>query len=346
VRRAVLVGCGVMGARWATTLCASPLRDRVTLVGLVDVDEGVAAGVRDANGLSAALVGTDVESVLSQTRPDIVFDVAVPAARKTVVLTAFRHGCDVLTEKPMAASMDDARQILAAARKAGRLHAVTQNRRFKQSIRRIRQALASGIVGDLSALYCDFFVGAHFGGFRDEMEHVLLLDMAIHTFDAARFMSGTDAVGVYCQEFNPKGSWYAHGAAANAIFELTDGVVFNYRGSWAAEGANTSWEATWRIVGSKGTLLWDGESSISAKVVDGGEGFLRPLRDIAVPELDDVSQTFEHQSVIADFLDALDGGTSPESIGTDNIKSLAMVFGAIESARQRQIVLVDSGLQN
>ncbi|MEO7222036.1 MAG: Gfo/Idh/MocA family oxidoreductase [Devosia sp.] len=343
VRRAVLVGCGVMGARWATALSTSPLRDRVQLVGLVDVDTALAISVRDANGLTDAVVGADLAEMLKAGNAEIVFDVAVPAVRKAIVIAAFEHGCDVLTEKPMAASLEDARDILAAARKARRQHAVTQNRRFKASIRRIRKFIASGALGDISALHCDFFIGAHFGGFRDEMEHVLLLDMAIHTFDAARFMSGKDAVAVYCQETNPKGSWYAHGAAANAIFELGDHTTFTYRGSWAAEGANTSWEATWRVVGSKGSLLWDGEDAISASVVDGDEGFFRPLRSVTIPEWTDERVTNEHVSAVEDFLDALDNGSAPESVGTDNIKSLAMVFGAIESARKRQLVLVDSG---
>lgn len=332
-----------MGARWATALSQSPLRKRVELAALVDVDRAVADSVRTANGFANAMVATDLETALNEVQADIVFDVAVPAARKDLVLTAFRHGCDVLTEKPMAASMGDATAILAASATSGRLHAVTQNRRFKQSIRRIRQFLASGAIGELSAMHCDFFVGAHFGGFRDVMEHVLLLDMAIHTFDAARFMSGKDALAVYCQETNPKGSWYAQGAAANAIFEMSDGVTFNYRGSWAAEGANTSWEATWRIIGSKGTLLWDGEDGISAHVVDGDEGFFRPLRAVPIPEWSDTSVTGEHTSVIEDFLDALDGRGAPESVGTDNIKSLAMVFAAIESALQRQRMSVQSG---
>jgi predicted dehydrogenase len=341
VKRAVLVGCGVMGARWVTALCSTPLRERVQLVGLVDVDLKLADSVREQNQLSDAIVGADLGRLLGELQPDIVFDVAVPSARKQIVSTAFKRGCHVLTEKPMAATLEDARDIIEAARRTGRLHAVTQNRRFKESIRRIRDFLASGVLGEINALHCDFFIGAHFGGFRDEMEHVLLLDMAIHTFDAARFMSGKDPVAVYCQETNPKGSWYAHGAAADAIFELGDRVTFTYRGSWAAEGANTSWEATWRIIGSKGTLLWDGESTITANVVDGEDGFFRPLRALPVPEWTDRRVTNEHVSAIEDFLDALEHGSTPESVGTDNIKSLAMVFGAIESARKRQLVLVE-----
>ena len=81
--------------------------------------------------------------------------------------------------------------MIAAATRAGRVHAVVQNRRYVEGVRRIREIIADGTLGELTALHADFFIGAHFGGFRDAMEHPLLLDMAIHTFDAARFMSGS-----------------------------------------------------------------------------------------------------------------------------------------------------------
>src|SRR5215217_5883248 len=287
VKRAVLVGCGVMGTGWLKSLAEPGLADRVAVVALVDANRAAAESARDKFGLAGVPIYGDLASALAQTPADMVFDVAVPEARKGIVLEALRRGCHILTEKPMAATFEDACEILQASQNSGLVHAVTQNRRFKQSIRRIRKFLATGAIGEVSALHCDFFVGAHFGGFRDAMDHVLLLDMAIHTFDAARFMSGRNARAVYCLETNPTGSWYAHGAAANAIFEFEDDIVFSYRGSWAAEGANTSWEASWRIVGSKGTLLWDGEDTVSAKVVDGEEGFLRPLRDVAVPPWSD-----------------------------------------------------------
>jgi predicted dehydrogenase len=170
------------------------------------------------------------------------------------------------------------------------------------------------------------------------MQNVLLLDMAIHTLDAARFMAGKTPEAVYCLETNPAGSWYAHGAAANAIFELSDGVVFNYRGSWAAEGANTSWESAWRITGTRGTLLWDGFDKFEAHKVIGEAGFFRELAPLEVPPPADESQTHGHASVIADFLKAVKIGQPPETAGSDNIKSLAMVFAAIESGRTRSRV--------
>ncbi|MCP4398893.1 MAG: Gfo/Idh/MocA family oxidoreductase, partial [bacterium] len=186
-------------------------------------------------------------------------------------------------------------------------------------------------IGPLTTLNADFYLGAHFGGFRDEMEHVLILDMAIHSFDQARYISGSDPLTVYCYEWNPAGSWYRQGASAMAIFEMSNGMVFNYRGSWCAEGLNTPWECHWRAVGEHGSALWDGEDGIQAQSPAGQEGFIRPMQDVDIPASPALKRT-GHGGVIAEFLDCVKNGGIPQTICTDNIKSLVMVHAAIESA--------------
>jgi len=324
-----------MSKGWLKAIAETPfLASEIEVVGLVDIDLHMAEVRAAESGLNGVYVGTDLDAALTELKPDLLFDVVIPAARHDLVATGLRHGCHVLTEKPMAASMAEARDLVALAAKAGKVHAVVQNRRFNEGIRRIRATIASGALGTLNAIHCDFFVGAHFGGFREQMQDVLLVDMAIHTLDAARFMSGKVPLAVYCLEANPKSSWYAHGSVANAIFEFSDNVIFNYRGSWSAEGANTSWDSSWRIVGSKGTLLWDGADKFEAHVVAGDTGFFRDLAPLEVaaakPE-----ETLGHASVIADFISAIKAGRQPETVSSDNIKSLAMVFAAIESAKTK-----------
>jgi len=340
-RRAVIVGCGQMATGWAKSLTGASLAERVKICGLVDPNLDMARKLQADLGLNTVVLSTDLAAVLAELKPDLVFDIAVPTARLEIVSTALRAGCDVLTEKPMATSLADATAINALARETGRTHAVAQNRRYKDGIRRVRATIESGVIGEITALHADFFIGAHFGGFRDVMDHVLLLDMAIHTFDAARYISGEEPEAVYCHESNPKASWYAHGAAATAIFEMTNGVQFCYRGSWCAEGADTNWDASWRIIGTKGTLIWDGLDGYQIKVVIGTNGFSRALTEVPILPPRDASQTEDHTSVIREFLDALDQKRSPETAGTDNIKSLAMVFGAIESSAMQQRILIN-----
>jgi predicted dehydrogenase len=344
-RRAVIVGCGNMAAGWVRSLTSPALAGRVEICALVDRDPAMASRLQANHNLTGAVLSTDLAAVLAELKPDLVFDIAVPSARLDIVSTAVRAGCDVLTEKPMATSLEDAQRINALARETGRVHAVTQNRRYKTGIRRVRATLESGVIGDLTALHADFFIGAHFGGFREAMRNVLLLDMAIHTFDAARYMAGEEPLAVYCHESNPKGSWYAHGAAATAIYEFSNDVQFTYRGSWCAEGSNTEWDASWRIIGTKGTLLWDGLDGFKLQVVSGDEGFFRPLTERPVLPPANPAETEDHTSVIRAFLDALDQGHAPETAGTDNIKSLAMVFGAIDSAARKQRVLINPEVQ-
>lgn len=339
-RRVIIAGCGQMAHRWLESLAAPELAGRLAVVALVDPALEAAEKMKADFGRGEASVYGDLQTALSNAEPDIVFDIAIPATRHDIVRNALDRGCHVLTEKPMATSMADAREINALARAKGKIHAVTQNRRFRAGIRRVRALVESGVLGRITAVHSDFFLAPHFGGFRDVMDHVLLLDMAVHTFDAARFISGEEPLTVYCHETNPEGSWYRHGAAANAIFELTNGVVFTYRGSWCAEGSSTSWDASWRITGTRGSLLWDGEDTFTAKVVDGEDGFLRSLREVEVPMPPDGRRVLDHVSVICDFLDALDENRLPETAGGDNIRTLAMVFGAIDSARTgRKIAL-------
>ncbi len=328
--RAAIAGCGAMSRAW---LEAAAKIDGLEIVGLCDLDLARANGRAAEFGLAHAMVTERVGPMLDAVRPDILFDVVVPAARHAVVSAGFAAGCHVLSEKPMAETMEEARDLVARAAAADRLHAVVQNRRYLASVRRIARLIAAGTIGEVSSVHADFFLAPHFGGFREEMDHVLLLDMAIHGFDAMRCMTGLGAVGVYCREWNPRHSWYRHGSSAAAIFDLENGAVFTYRGSWCAEGLGTGWECAWRIVGSKGSLVWDGREAIDVQV--GGaarKGLFDEVIDLAAPPVDPLDRVGGHLGVIGDFVTAIHNGTQPETVGRDNIRSLAMALGAINSA--------------
>ncbi|HYO83045.1 MAG TPA: Gfo/Idh/MocA family oxidoreductase [Bryobacteraceae bacterium] len=337
--RAVLVGCGLMSRRW---LEAAAGIEGLTIAGLVDLDVSRARSRADEFGMTGSVVGSDLGAVLSATKPQLVFDIVVPDARFDVVQTAFGHGCHVLSEKPMANSLAHAQALVRAARETGCIHSVVQNRRYVEGVRRMQAFAASGAIGAVTSLHSDFFLAPHFGGFRETMENVLLLDMAIHTFDAARYIVGTSPQAVYCHETNPRGSWYAHGASAYAIFEFAGDVTYTYRGSWCAQGQRTSWESAWRIIGERGTLSWDGHGAFLAQRETGTSGLLRDAEEIPVPELDPNTRIGGHEGVMRDFIEAVRTGSAPETVGSENIKSLAMVVAAIESAKTRERVLVRS----
>ena len=332
--RALLVGCGGMGNNWARQLLP---RQDIDIVGVVDIAPAASDALKSRHGLNVPAFAA-LDDALNALAVDVVLDTSVPETRRRIAGTALEAGCHVLSEKPLATSLADARELLGIAGRTGKTHAVMQNRRYLAGTQGIRRLIADGVIGDVGMICSDFFVGAHFGGFRDEMANVLLLDMAIHTFDQARFMTGTDAVAVYCDEYNVPGSWYRGNAAALATFEMANGARYCYRGCWSAEGARTSWEAQWRIVGSKGTAIWNGVDAPFAEVVAADDGFLRPCERVE-PDAEWRGPN-GHAGCLDEMVTALAKGEQPMTRSADNAKSLAMVLAAIDSAERGQRVTV------
>jgi predicted dehydrogenase len=333
-RKALIVGAGGMGRAWGKNLAAC---DEVAVVGWVDIRAEAAERAAAEQGFEGIHTGADLERALKEVRPNFVVDVTVPEAHHDVTLAALASGVPVLGEKPMAASMEQARAMVAASERAGKLYMVSQSRRYDARLHALRRLIVEQI-GELGILNSDFYIGAHFGGFRDEMASPLMLDMAIHTLDAARYLSGADPVAVYCEEFNPSWSWYRGNASATAIFEMSRGLRYTYRGSWCSEGRHTSWEAEWRAVGPRGTATWDGHAAPIAEVVVGPGDFHAATESHAATVAPEFASGIAGS--LRDFLRALETGATPMGECHDNIKSLAMVFGAIESAAAGRRVAV------
>ncbi len=324
--KTLVVGCGGMSHAWIKV--AQDESDLI-VVGLVDIKKEAAEQIAQQYSIDNSAVFTDLDQALKKTKPHLVFDCTVPEAHYQVTMKALDAGCHVMGEKPLADTMEHAREMVQKARDSGKLYAVMQNRRFLPTAPAMAKFVNSGVIGDIKTANVDFYLGPHFKGFRARMRHPLLHDMAIHTFDQARQFTRSEPLSVYCKAFNPKGSWYDGKASAMCIFEMSKNIIFNYRGSWCAEGYNTPWAGSWRIIGTEGTAIWE-EDRPCAQVVDSrGEEHFHKIRDVESQA--DPLEVTGHEACILDFLRCLREGGTPETVCWDNIKSLAMVFGAIES---------------
>ena len=330
--KAVVVGAGGISGAWFPNLAA----EGVEVVGIVDLNRDAAKEKAKQYGLKP-FISTNLKSAIRKTQPDFVVDLTIPDAHCKVTCTALGMGCHVIGEKPMAASMKEARKMVKAAEDAKKIYMVSQSRRYDVKNEAIARFLREGRLGHLTTMNCAFYLGAHFGGFRDVMDSPLILDMSIHHFDMARMMGGVDPVSVYAHEFNPYGSWYKGKVAASCIFEMANGVVFTYAGSWCAEGMHTGWHGDWRIIGDKGTVIYEREQTPTGELVAGNEGFTRPKEAFTIP---DVSVAVGQRGAIKELLAAIQGGPAPQGECHDNIKSLAMVFAAVESAKKGKKVEV------
>jgi len=335
----VLAGCGSISRAWLDPITQHP-EWNARIVGLVDLDMNAVDAQILHYGLTDVVTGTDIDAVLTQTKPDIVFDCTIPDAHHSIAHAAFAHGCHLLGEKPLAPSLETARDMITAGRAAGVQYAIMQNRRYDPNIRRLKQVIESGVLGVVTTLNSDFYMGVHIGGYRLHMRYPLLVDMAIHTFDAARYILNADPVAVYCKAWNPPGSWWDHEASALAIFDMSDGGVYTYRGSWSAEGMPTTWESDWRAIGTRGSAVWDGATDLRAQEIGVTGAWLSELLDVTIPDAPTLTAS-GHAGCIEDFLGCVRENRTPLTNATDNIKSLAMVYAAIASAESGSRVAVD-----
>ena len=322
----VAVGAGAMGRAWLATLGQSP---DVALGGIVDLDLDAARQAAAGLGRPDLPVGHDAVALAARTGAKAVVDVTVPGAHHPVTTAALFAGLPVLGEKPVADTLARALSLAAAAEVTGQLFMVSQSRRWNPQL-----AALKGMADDLGAIgtvTTEFFKAPRFGGFREEMAHPLLVDMAIHAFDSARYLLGTEPVSAYCETWNPPWSWYAGDASASVLFEMDGGTRYAYNGSWCAQGAETSWNGSWRVSGERGAVRWDGDSE--------------PVMDAQVQPTDRPRSPYTGiAGALQVFCEALRTGEPPMGEVHENVMSLAMVESAVESAATGQRVLVDDVL--
>lgn len=321
--RVVVVGAGAMGRSWIRMLKTSLHGE---LVGLVDLDLPLARRTASEEGVDeAVVVGDSLLEVIAASYADAVINVTVPQAHRIVNETAMRAGIPVLCEKPLAETLPAAIQQVALADATGVLLMVSQSRRYYNHLNALRDAVQG--LGDLGTITTDFFHEDHEPGFREEMQHPLLVDMSIHHFDQMRFVTGLEPVSVDCSAWNPSWSWYAGYASATATFELTGGARYVYAGSRCTPGLQTSWNGTWHVYGAAGAAFWDGDEEVRV--------------DADAPLV--IGDTEESiAGSLAAFAESIRTGRTPDNEVRDNIRSLAMVEAAALSAeRGRRVIISD-----
>jgi len=328
--RFIQVGAGGFGKVW---LQALPRCRNASLVALADIDEKALAAGAQQLGLSAQACFTDYREAFASVKADAVLCVTPPRVHCEVALAAFEHGLHVLTEKPLADDMPSALRMVTEAEAAGRTLMVSQNYRFRSWVRTVRYLVESGQFGAPDAVRVRFAKAPRFeGSYRLKMEHPLVADMSIHHFDLMRALTGREPVSVFATTWRPPWSWFEHDPCAVALFEFEHGLKVLYDGSWVARGRETTWDGRWTIeCGGAVIEVRDGQVHLTPADHPDQDG------TISLRKMPCEGQDFS----VWEFQQAIAEGRQPETSGRDNLKSLAMVFAATESARRAEPVRID-----
>ncbi len=108
--RVVVVGCGNMGASHARAYAAM---DEFEIVGLVS--RGPASREQLADRLGGAATFGDLETALTEAKPDVVSINTYPDTHASLTRQSLRAGCHVFLEKPVAETVEDARSLVSLA---------------------------------------------------------------------------------------------------------------------------------------------------------------------------------------------------------------------------------------
>jgi predicted dehydrogenase len=188
---------------------------------------------------------------------DAALVVVPPPAHVDVAVVCLEAGLDILVEKPFAPSVEEAAQIVRRAEELDRTVMVTQSFRFKRGPQTVRKLIDEGAVGRIEAVEARFAKAPHFGGFREEMDEPLIVDLSIHHFDFLRGILGLEPVRVRALSYNPSWSWFRGNAAAFVQFATEDGAKISYNGSWVSKSRETTWDGSWEIQGAEGSIVWE-----------------------------------------------------------------------------------------
>ncbi|WP_083541714.1 Gfo/Idh/MocA family protein [Sinorhizobium americanum] len=206
-RRFALVGTGNRGTTmWGKDLLAG-WRGFVDLVAIADTNALRAERARTMIASNAPIYG-DVDAMLTETRPDLVIVCTPDDTHDDIVVKALESGADVITEKPMATTVEKIRRILDAEERTGQRVDVSFNYRFAPTAARIKELINAGEIGRVTSVDFHWYLDTRHGAdyFRrwhayTERSGSLFVHKATHHFDLLNWYldSEPDTVSAFAE---------------------------------------------------------------------------------------------------------------------------------------------------
>ena len=228
-------------------------------------DQASAKKIADAYGVPHAFARW--EEMLERAQPEIVVIATPPHLHRDIALAALGGGAHVLCEKPVAMTQAEAREMVEAATRAGRVAMTGFNWRFPAAMQRMHAMLNDGFVGRVlhltgrwfGARWADEASAATWRMDRAQAGHGAMGDMGVHLVDLVRWTCGDVSrlvahTGIAYPRTVP-GSRKAADAEdyATVVAELRSGAQATLAVSRAAHGRN---DHALEIYGTRGALAY------------------------------------------------------------------------------------------
>lgn len=309
-------------------------------------------------------VFTDYKEMIASGTVDAVNDFTIHSLHHQVAEAAFAKGLHLLSQKPLAVSMEGARRMCAQAEAARVTFGVFENLRFVSGVRHQAWAFSVGgpagkfqmaAMGNIGTWWAPDLVVA-----ETPWRHVLengggmALDMGPHFFDMIRHIGGSEIVAVsgQTQVVEPTRYIMRDGEKVDPVlcdaddtfyahFETETGAAGTMFGSWAGHGSNT-------VVGD-GPVFYGSSGRVSGDTIhlDGCEPqSLAALYETEAPaDLKErhfpLGLTNDFALSQLDWIRAIENGTQPECSGHEGLVDLACAYAVVESAKAGRRVAIE-----
>ncbi len=285
----------------------------------------------------------DAEELLAKEQLDFIDVITHPSTHPTFVKMAAQRRIPVICQKPMAESLEQARDMVRTCREAGVPFYIHENWRWQDGIRRVKAALDSGEVGAPFRARIDhtsdYPVFSKEPGLKDWKRYILA-DVGVHLLDTARFLFG-EARNLYCQTHKVHTDLKGEDVATVMLSMASNVTVTVYMGfpenhverdifpetrvfieaeKGSVELALDHWL---RVTTGKGTFA----TRRVPRAYPWGEPDYAPFCSAIVP-------------TNANLLRALRGEGEAESTAEDNLKTVELTFAAYESAETGRAIAI------
>lgn len=319
--RVALAGAGMVSRHHLIGWSRVP---QLRVVAVADPDRARAEARATEFGI--AEVFTDAGAMLRAVRPDAL-DIAAPVgAHAGLCRLAAAERIAILCQKPLCLTLDEA-EALATGIGAIVPFMVHENWRFRLPYRQARAWLTQGAVGRVVSARLSFASSGLLGDrpalarqpFLAELPRLIVFELLVHHLDVLRALCGDLAV---------RGAALARAAAATAgedtasiLLTTAAGAPVVCTGTMAAAGAPPIGEDRLEILGTEGTIRFDG----SRLMIEGQQ----PGTLSWTPEA--IYQS-GYDACLAHFAAALRGGGAFETSPADNLRTLRLVEAAYSAA--------------
>ncbi len=324
MKRCIVVGCGGRGRYWTNSILAE-MKDKVEVVGLVDIEQEPLAQGAETHGLADSALFTDTNACMDAVEADFCLISTPPWVHEENVRSAVEHGLPILSEKPVSDTLEATARIKKMVDESGLPMVVVQNYRYSPFMLAFRDVVREQRLGRLNYLigrYAqDYNPPKSWGRFRHEMDSALVVEGSVHHFDMLRNLTGGDCETFFGFGWIPPWADFKGECQGLYVMQMSNASYSVYEGSLTSEGIQNGWHKEYyRAECERGAVIVYNDNVVRIIRENGEDEIVEQNMD--VPS--------EGEAIVLEFLDYMATGTPSQTCLADNVKSVGMVFAAIQ----------------